>query len=454
MSNSAISKRKLGSVMELQRGFDLPANQRNTGDIPVISSSGISGFHDAYKCDGPNVITGRYGTIGEVYFYEGKCWPLNTALFVKDFKGNNPKYISYALQNALSAYRVNGKDKSTVPGIDRKVIHQIIIPFHEDISYQKTVSHTLECLEKKIKTNTLICNELESLAKMLYDYWFVQFDFPDANGKPYRASGGEMVWNEHLKREIPKEWEVGTLDDMGSIVSGGTPTTTNETYYTDKGIAWITPNDLSGKEHLMFVSHGERDITFEGLNNSSAVLMPNQSVLFSSRAPIGYIAISTNEICTNQGFKSIVPNKGYGAYFIYYTIKRNSHAIAKQGVGTTFKEVSGDTLKKFRVALPPKHIASAFEIQLYAFFERRKLLEQESRELTYLRDWLLPMLMNGQAKVEPADTTPHLCVLKLENPARDPRFERWLQTQGVAARGNVDEQTLHDIFDAMDDDDK
>lgn len=269
-----------------------------------------------------------------------------------------------------------------------------------DIKEQHTVSELLWLIDSKIQTNIRICAKFESMAKTLYDYWFTQFDFPNTDGKPYRHSGGEMVWNNQLKREIPKGWGVGNISDLGTITSGGTPSTDNDAYYTDKGIAWITPNDLSGNEQLMFFSHGERDITQEGLKNSSTVLMPAGTVLFSSRAPIGYISIAENEVCSNQGFKSIVPNKGYGTYFVYYTVKRNTPAIAQQGSGTTFKEVSRDTLEHFQIVLPPINVAVQFEDLLKASLENRRVLEHENCELMKLRDWLLPMLMNGQVTVE------------------------------------------------------
>ena len=404
-----------------------------------------------------DIVFGRKGSVDRHAYIDDRYdgWVQGSdCIRVRCSSEVNTRYLSHFLKLEFVKNQINNAAVgSTMASLNTDILGRvrIALPCRE---IQDRIERVLSAIEEKIENNSLISIQLESMAKALYDYWFVQFDFPDANGKPYRASGGEMVWNEQLKREIPKKWDVGMVDNLGSIVSGGTPTTTNEDYYTDNGIAWITPNDLSGNEQRMFVGHGERDISVEGLRNSSATLMPENSVLFSSRAPIGYIAISTNEICTNQGFKSIVPDKGYGAYYIYYTIKRNTPAIAKQGVGTTFKEVSGDTLKKFRICLPTKDIAEFFEKQVQAICERRRLLEQENTELSELRDWLLPMLMNGQATVAPAESAPKLQVLQPEKPARDPRFDRWLQTQGVAARGTVDEQILHDIFDAMDDDDK
>lgn len=275
--------------------------------------------------------------------------------------------------------------------------------FLPNLDEQKRIASVIVALNSKIENNNAICSGLESMAKTIYDYWFMQFDFPDADGKPYRSSGGAMEWNEQLKRQIPKDWDIGNLGSLGTITSGGTPSTSNKSYYTENGIAWITPNDLSGKEHNLFFSHGERDITRNGLNNSSAVLMPRGTVLFSSRAPIGYIAISENEVCSNQGFKSIVPDKGFGSFFVYYTVKRNTPAIAKQGVGTTFKEVSRDTMERFKIVLPPVSITDQFENILHPMFEKRRALEHENMELTKLRDWLLPMIMNGQATVADAE---------------------------------------------------
>ena len=209
-----------------------------------------------------------------------------------------------------------------------------------------------------------------------------------------------MVWNGQLKRRLPKGWTVGKIGQLGSIVSGGTPTTTCADYYCDNGFAWITPNDLSGNDEKMFVDHGERDVTQAGIDSSSAVLMPKHSVLLSTRAPIGYLAISGNEVCTNQGFKSIIPDAGYHEYYIYYLLKRNIPAISRQGVGTTFKEVSKETLSDFKLLLPPKPIANEFANTVSSLCENRCVLEKENEELTKLRDWLLPMLMNGQARVK------------------------------------------------------
>lgn len=385
--------------MTLHRGYDLPNAQRKPGNVPVISSSGISGSHSIAKLDGENVITGRYGTIGEVFYHSGPCWPLNTTLFVEDFHGNDPKYVAYLLEVTLNALQIDGTDKSTVPGVDRNVLHDLVVPYISDLASQKTTTRVLSAIDAKIANNKKLMVELEETARLIYDYWFTQFDFPDENRRPYRSSDGKMIWNDMLKREIPEGWSAGSLASLGEIVSGATPSTSDAANYADTGIAWITPNDLSDSDGCMHIWHGERDISKKGLRSCSAQLMPIGSVIMSSRAPIGYLAVTTQQCCTNQGCKSLIPGKGYGTYFVYFTMKRRMPIIKAQGVGTTFTEVSKETLSAIPLELPPIYIASRFEKVVLPLCDQIKTLEAQCDELSSLRDWLLPMLMNGQATV-------------------------------------------------------
>lgn len=149
-----------------------------------------------------------------------------------------------------------------------------------------------------------------------------------------------------------EEWKECTLSDLGTIVGGATPSTKDSSNYENGSIAWITPKDLSTHTER-FIAHGERNITEKGLKSCSAQLMPPNSILFTSRAPIGYIAIAKNEVCTNQGFKSIVPNKDTDFMFLYYLLRYNKDNIENLGSGTTFKEVSGSTMRNVPVKLPP-----------------------------------------------------------------------------------------------------
>ncbi len=147
------------------------------------------------------------------------------------------------------------------------------------------------------------------------------------------------------------EWKKCSLSDLGTIVGGATPSTKNLSNYEGGLIPWITPKDLSNFKGR-FIKCGERNITEKGLKSCSTQLMPKHSVLFSSRAPIGYIAIADNELCTNQGFKSIVPNEETDYLFLYYLLKYNKKLIEHMGSGTTFKEVSGETMRNVQVTVP------------------------------------------------------------------------------------------------------
>lgn len=234
---------------------------------------------------------------------------------------------------------------------------------------------------------------------MLYYYWFVQCNFPNKDGNPYRNNGGLTYNDSYLKRPVPNDWCVKELSNIGTIVSGGTPSTSNPEYYTENGIPWITPNDLSDNTSNIYIHHGERDITEAGLNNSSATLMPAGAVLLSTRAPIGYIAISESDVCTNQGFKSVVPNKGYSSAFIYFTLLDMLPHIHHLGSGTTFKEVSKESISSMKVIMPPQSIVKQFDEVAIPLLTKCKTIQEQNRTLSGLRNWLLPMLMNGQATI-------------------------------------------------------
>ena len=243
-----------------------------------------------------------------------------------------------------------------------------------------------------------INDNLEAMAKQLYDYWFVQFDFPNEEGKPYKSSGGAMVYNECLKREIPVGWQVENLVDFAEIKNGATPSTSDDTNYGGD-IVWITPKDLSDQQSK-FVYQGERNITKQGLDSCSTSMLPINSVLMSSRAPIGLISIAKHEVCTNQGFKSFIPKNMEDSIYLYYYIKYHIKQIEQLGTGTTFKEVSRDDLCKFSILVVGANDAYKQWVELQDEIANKQfVLTKEIASLTKQRDELLPLLMNGQASV-------------------------------------------------------
>jgi type I restriction enzyme, S subunit len=344
----------------------------------------------------------------------GKCCliPSENWVIIQNTIGLKPKsnldsrYLYYYL--TLNRQRVVQLDGgSSQPNVRMDNFLALDVNFPSKL-VQSKIADVLSAIDAKIELNNRINAELEAMAKTLYDYWFVQFDFPfdfaqgkpTANGKPYKSSGGKMVYNPTLKREIPVGWADGTLEDLGQIVGGSTPTTTETENFCNVGTPWITPNDLSDNQGKKFVTRGATDVSEKGIKSASLKKYPKGTVLLSSRAPIGYMAIARNELTTNQGFKSFIPNKGYSSAFIYYTVSLSLKAITQYASGSTFKEVSGSVLKTVKIVLPPKHISETYTAAVSAIFARQDTLEQENEKLVALRDWLLPMLMNGQVTVQ------------------------------------------------------
>ena len=228
----------------------------------------------------------------------------------------------------------------------------------------------------------MVNHHLEQMAQAIFKSWFVDFE-------PF---GGMM----------PDDWHEGTLSDLGNVIGGSTPSKAKPEYYTEHGIAWITPKDLSVNKGK-FITHGAYDITELGLCNSSIRLMPRGTVLFSSRAPIGYIAIAGGEVCTNQGFKSVIPKKSVGTAFIYYFLIENLQIIENMASGSTFKEVSGSTMKDISAIIPDDGTLRCFQDKCTPIFEKQELLEAENTHLAEIRDSLLPRLMSGELWVTSLD---------------------------------------------------
>jgi type I restriction enzyme S subunit len=210
---------------------------------------------------------------------------------------------------------------------------------------------------------------------------------------------GYTLYRHLFADDLDESWADGTLSDLGDIIGGATPSKAKAEYYTANGIAWITPKDLSINKSK-FIAHGEIDITPLGLKNSSARLMPSGTVLFSSRAPIGYIAIADGEVTTNQGFKSAVPKSNIGTPYVYYFLKDNLDTIEGMASGSTFKEVSGSTMKGVPATIPDNDTLARFSKKCDVIFNQQRVLERENLRLSNLRDTLLPKLMSGEISVE------------------------------------------------------
>jgi len=270
----------------------------------------------------------------------------------------------------------------------------LLLPSLEE---QEAIGNLFSSIDRKIALNRSINQNLEALAKQLYDYWFVQFDFPDENGRPYKSSGGIMVWNEKLKREIPSSWSVKTIDEIAEVYNGATPSTADEENYGGD-VVWITPKDLSNQQQK-FIYQGDRNISRKGYESCSTHLLPSNTVLMSSRAPIGLLAIAKTELCTNQGFKSFVPKNDNEATYLYYYLQAHLKQIEQLGTGTTFKEVSREDVLKFQILKPNDGLLDIWEERISSINDKQLEIQKENEDLTKQRDELLPLLMNGQVSL-------------------------------------------------------
>lgn len=286
---------------------------------------------------------------------------------------SDPQFIYYL---ATSPWFRNIAIKSMVGSSGRQRVQQSVLddlvlnvpPLEE----QKKISSFLCVLDQKIALNNEINDNLEQQVQAYFQELFVD------NADP--------------------AWTLGTISDLGTVVGGSTPSKSKPDYYTEDGIAWITPKDLSINK-AKFISHGENDITELGLKNSSASIMPEGTVLFSSRAPIGYIAIASGEVTTNQGFKSVVPKPEIGTAYVYCFLKHNLPVIEGMASGSTFKEVSGSTMKNVPAVIPDTETLTCFNDFCAPIFAHQRILEEQNQSLAALRDSLLPKLMSGEIDV-------------------------------------------------------
>jgi type I restriction enzyme S subunit len=300
-------------------------------------------------------------------------------------------FLRYALSSDnFFDYATSTSKGTKMPRGDKVAIMDYDIGDLPPLPTQRTIAATLSCLDDKIELNNRINANLEAQAQAVFKSWFVDFE-------PFRD--GRFV-DSKLGR-IPKGWRVGALSDLGTIIGGATPSKKKSDYFilSGNGISWITPKDLSINKDK-FISHGEIDITDEGYKNCSAKLMPKGTVLFSSRAPIGYLAIASKEVCTNQGFKSIIPNNDIGTAYVYYYLKTNIDTIESHASGSTFKEISGNVMKNIAAIIPDKNTLSKFNTICDQIFKLQERNESQSRALAVIRDSLLPKLMSGEVEVE------------------------------------------------------
>lgn len=294
-------------------------------------------------------------------------------------------YLSPAFQQTIKANTLTGAT------VDRLSISEfpnfpIRIPPLED---QKKVANLLGSIDKKIALNSHINAELEAMAKTLYDYWFVQFDFPDGNGKPYKASGGKMEYNATLKREIPAGWTVQTLSQIANITMGQSPAGAS---YNEDGIGTLF---FQGSTDFGWLFPTPRKYT------TSPVRMARKGdILLSVRAPVGDMNIANDDCCIGRGLAAL-NSKSRSDGFLFYVMKYFKQVFDRRNAeGTTFGSITKDDLHSLQVVCPELELLERYDAIVSEYNKMIFTLSLENQSLIKLRDWLLPLLMNGQVTVK------------------------------------------------------
>lgn len=356
------------------------------GEYPVFGGNGIRGFCDFYNFEGECLIIGRQGAnCGNVRYFSGKAYMTEHAIIGVANEHQNVGYIA----NKLSLMKLEQfQGQSAQPGLSVQTLSEIPIQVPEK-SVQDKVFSLLSILDQKIAINNQINEELEAMAKTLYDYWFVQFDSPDENGKPYKSSGGKMVYNDQLKREIPEGWGVKLLGELS-------------TYVTDK----ISSNDLNSKnyigtDNMLSNMKGIEQATY--LPNSTLVnsFIPNDILIANIRPYFKKIWISDRTGGCSSDVLCLRANDKEICNYLFYSLARDDFFNYNVAGSKGSKMPRGDKahIQKYSVLFSEKH-ALKFSKLVSNFISQKHLIYKQNQELSQLRDWLLPMLMNGQVKVE------------------------------------------------------
>ena len=399
MSEVEFELRKLGDLIEIFNNKRVPLSAKQREGLekiyPYYGAQGIVDYVDDYIFEGKYILIAEDGenlksnNKSICTLATGKYWVNNHAHIIKGNDKTNTDFLYYKLNSINFAPYITG---SAQPKLNKENLLNIelFIPSKE---YQDKIAKVLTLLDQKIQINNQINQELEAMAKTLYDYWFVQFDFPGQNGNPYKSSGGKMVYNPELKREIPEGWGVDSLWNIAN-------------FYNGLAMQKYRP-DTNDDDYLPVIKIREMMNGFSKDTEKARLGIPTEAVvergdiLFSWSATLEVIIWGKEKGALNQHIFKVTSDT-YPKSFIYFELKsylKVFKAIAELRK-TTMGHITQDHLKQAKIVVPPIELISKLDAKLQPIMLKQQILENQNQELTQLRDWLLPMLMNGQVKVE------------------------------------------------------
>lgn len=359
---------EFGDFVTLKRGFDLPQQKREDGQVPIFSSSGITGTHSTAMVKAPGVITGRYGTIGEVFYAAKDFWPLNTTLFVEDFHGNDAKFIYYFLKTLEWSKFTSA---SAVPGINRNTVHKETVSL-PDIETQRRIASTLSMLDEKIKTNTEINDNLAQQAMALYRQMFVEN-------------------NNDARREC-------RADEYFDISIGKTPPRKEVQWFSmnPTDCIWVSISDMG--RCGMYIADSSEYLTHESVDKFNIKVVPDNTVLLSFKLTVGRVAITDGAMVTNEAIAHFKTDKPEINEYLYCYLKDFNY----QTMGSTSSiatAVNSKIIKAMPFVIPTDAELVSFHSATAPMFEMIKTRQRENTRLAELRDSLLPKLMSGEIDV-------------------------------------------------------
>lgn len=381
---------KLKDLLSIKNGKDHKA--LSDGEIPIFGSGGIMRYGDKAIYNHESILLPRKGTLSNIQYADKPFWTVDTIYYtVIKRKYANPFYL-YNYLKCLDLTKLNSG--TGVPSMTFNSYYDLNVKL-PDLPTQQSIAKVLSDLDAKIELNNKINRELEAMAKTIYDYWFVQFDFPNEEGKPYKSSGGKMVYNAQLKREIPEGWGVKKLGKVLKSILGGTPSTQIKEFWENGEYHWLNSGEIANFP----IINSELKITKEAILKSATSLMPQGTVAISITRHIRP-SILAIEACANQSVIGILESEKLKSSFLYPFITNEVPRYLTLRTGAQQPHINKQTIDNTLITLPKdKDLQRYYKIvkPMYSQIINNAL---QNQKLSALRDWLLPMLMNGQVRVK------------------------------------------------------
>lgn len=378
-------KYTLQNLIHINNGMDYRHLEK--GSVPVYGSGGYMTSVNQFLHEGESILLPRKGSLDNIMFVDGKFWTVDTMYWTTV---NTKLANAYYLYNLLKILNFAGvRSGSTLPSMTSSAYYNIPVTL-PDVKVQDSIANILKSINSKIELNNKINTELEAIARELYNYWFVQFDFPDEFRRPYKSSGGKMVYNDVLKRKIPEGWEVKNLLDIVEWISGAQPPKATFIYQPQNGyVRFIQNRDYAGDTNVTYIK--------ESKNNKVCDVFDIMMDKYGDAGRVRYGLAGAYNVALSK----IKVNVRYGQEYIRKFLESDSvyNYLYNACMASTRASLNGEILGNLNIAIPNDTLLKNYEMRNKQIINQILQNKQENEILSNLRDFLLPMLMNGQVSV-------------------------------------------------------